>query len=61
MEMPKDPVMLLSFINMQLRDHFPTFEEFVKAYGCDEQKQAEIIEKLKNIDYEYDEKRNQFI
>ena len=26
--LPKDPVMLLSFVNTQLRDHYPSLEEF---------------------------------
>ena len=49
--LPKDPVMLLSFVNTQLRDHYPSLEEFA----------AEVISALKNIDYEYDPATNQFI
>lgn len=60
-DIPKDPVILLSFVNMQLRDHYPSFEEFAKAYSCEETAKEEMIEKLKSIDYEYDEKLNQFV
>ena len=55
---PKDPVMLLSFINTQLRDYY----ENLDALCEDKQmKKGEIIDKLKMIDYEYDEIRNQFV
>lgn len=56
--LPKDPVMLLSFVNTQLRDHYPSLEEFAAAYPVDA---AGIISALKNIDYAYDPATNQFI
>ena len=55
---PKDPVMLLSYINTQLRDFFPSVEEFCKAMDVN---QKEIDEKLASIDYEYDPERNQYV
>lgn len=55
---PKDPVMLLSFTNTQLRDNYENLNEFCKAYILDENT---IINTLKNIDYEYDDKLNQFV
>lgn len=58
MNLPKDPVILLSFVNTQLRDHYPSFDEFVQSTLCDGQA---IIEILRGIDYEYDEAQNQFI
>ena len=33
--LPKDPVMLLSFVNTQLRDHYPSLEEFAATYQID--------------------------
>ncbi|MDE6479320.1 MAG: DUF4250 domain-containing protein [Muribaculaceae bacterium] len=36
--MPKDPVMLMSFINMKLRDEYRTLEDFCVAYCLDEAK-----------------------
>ena len=48
--LPKDPVMLLSFVNTQLRDHYPSLEEFAATYQIDA---TEVISALKNIDYEY--------
>lgn len=58
MNLPKDPVMLLSVINTQLRDHYSSLEELAKAYMTEEQ---EIVEKLGQINYTYDAKQNQFV
>ena len=55
---PKDPVMLLSYINTQLRDFYPSVEEFCKTMDVN---QKEIDEKLASIDYEYDPERNQYV
>ncbi len=57
-ELPKDPMLLLSVVNMQLRDRFPTLERFAAANLTTPE---EIKEKLSSIDYEYDEKLNQFV
>ena len=56
--MPKDPVMLLSFVNTQLRDNYNSLEELCKSYMISE---AEITNKLKSINYEYNTEKNQFI
>ena len=56
--MPKDPVMLLSFVNTQLRDYYNTLEELCKSYMVSEK---EITDKLKTINYEYNTEKNQFI
>lgn len=34
--LPKDPVMLMSFINMKLRDEYRSLEDFCASYGLDE-------------------------
>ena len=34
--LPKDPVMLMSFVNMKLRDEFRTLEDFCSVYGIEE-------------------------
>lgn len=36
--LPKDPAMLMSFVNMKLRDEYRTLEDFCNAYGLDETK-----------------------
>ncbi len=55
---PKNPVMLLSFINMKLRDYYQNIEAL-----CDdlEIQQQELVDTLSGIDYSYDRKLNQFI
>jgi hypothetical protein len=58
MNMPKDPVMLLSFVNMQLRDHYSSLSDLCKAYAVDER---DIKRKLGDIEYEYNQKTNQFV
>ncbi|MCI8506638.1 MAG: DUF4250 domain-containing protein [Lachnospiraceae bacterium] len=58
MELPKDPMILLSFVNMKLRDFFPSLEAFCQDAGID---RIQLKERLAAIDYEYDAERNQFI
>lgn len=54
----KDPYMLLSIVNMKLRDEASSLEELCKTYGKDQQ---ELITQLAVVGYIYDEKHNQFI
>lgn len=54
---PQDPVMLLSFINLKLRDYYGSMEQLCDDLDVSEQ---EITEKLAAIDYHYDKERNQF-
>ena len=56
--LPKDPVMLLSYINTQLRDYYPSLTEFCRSFHISEE---EIRKKLAGIQYEYNEEKNQFI
>ncbi len=58
MSIPNDPVMLLSFVNMQLRDHYNSFNDFCKTNSLDKKL---ITDKLSSIDYQYNETTNQFI
>ena len=55
---PKDPVMLLSFINLKLRDYYSSFEALSEDLDVDG---AEIIDKLAGINYHYDADKNQFV
>lgn len=56
--LPKDPVMLLSFINTQLRDNYASFKDFANAFHLD----AEATQAaLGAIDYTYDPTVNQFV
>lgn len=58
MEIPKDPFILLSYINTKLRDNYSNLEELCKELNISEE---EIIYKLKNLDYEYDSDLNRFV
>ena len=58
MNLPNDPVILLSYINTQLRDFYPSLLEFCAASGADIDS---IVSRLRTISYEYDAKRNQFV
>ena len=51
--LPKDPVMLLSVVNTNLRDFYSNLDEFCKAKDADKQ--------VKMIEYTYDEEKNQFV
>jgi len=55
---PKDPVMLLSFANMKLRDFYSSLDDMCEDLQLD---RKEMEKKLGTIDYAYDEKANQFI
>jgi len=55
--MPKDPVILLSYVNTQLRDFYPSLEEFCKAMSVSLE---QIQQTLKAIGYSYDSEKNQF-
>ena len=56
--LPKDPYMLLSFINTQLRDKFATLEACCEYYGIEA---TQLKEKLAALDYQYDEGLNRFV
>ena len=58
MELPKDAAMLLSFVNTELRDFYPSLDEFCKAAGVE---RGYIVDTLRKIDYEYDEGLNKFV
>ena len=55
--LPQDPVMLLSYINTQLRDNYRDLDDL-----CDrlDVSKAEIQEKLGKIGYSYKEELHQF-
>ena len=56
--MPKDPVMLLSFVNLKLRAYYKNLDALCEDLDVDSK---ELQEKLKAINYEYDKERNQFV
>ena len=58
MALPKDPFMLLSYVNTQLRDNFQSPEELAKSLGEDESAIRGTLEKAGFI---YDESLNRFV
>jgi len=55
---PNDPVMLLSFVNLKLRDYYSSLDAMCDDLDMDK---AELIAKLEKIDYRYDEQQNRFL
>ena len=58
MTLPSDPIILLSYVNTQLRDTYPSLDELCAAL-CVEK--YELVEKLDAIGYYYDSGTNRFI
>ena len=57
MSVPKDPIILLSYVNTKLRDYYPNLDAFCDALEVDKNT---LIEKLASINYFYDENQNCF-
>jgi hypothetical protein len=55
---PNDPVMLLSFINLKLRDFYDSLDALCDDLDVD---RSEIEAKLSAINYTYNKERNQFV
>lgn len=53
-----DPYILLSIVNMKLRDEFSSLKDLCDNYEIESE---EIEDKLKKIDYKYNEQTKQFI
>ena len=54
---PKDPMILLSYVNTKLRDQYPTLEDFCKGENADPE---ELKEKLASVGCVYNKELNQF-
>lgn len=55
---PRDPAVLLGFINTKLRDFYGSLDELCSDMELD---RADIESKLSEIGYKYKEERNQFV
>lgn len=58
MDIPQDPIILVSYVNTKLRDQFATLDELCRTYELDEE---ELRNTLDSVDYQYDETTNQFL
>lgn len=58
MNIPKDPVMLVSFLNLKLRDNYASLDAL-----CDDLQlnKDEIEASVASIDYHYQPQHNQFL
>lgn len=57
MNLPKDPIILLSYVNTQLRDFFPSLDALCDHLNIS----PEILSnQLALVDYHYDSTTNQF-
>lgn len=54
---PTDPMMLFSFINMKLRDQYPSLDELCEDMGIEKN---ELLATLANVGFEYSEENNKF-
>lgn len=57
MQLPEDPMMLYSALNMKLRDFYSSLDELCDDLGID---RREVEEKLRQVGFEYDAKMNKF-
>ena len=56
--LPKDPNMLLSILNMKLRDYYRNLDALCDDMDEDNQK---LIDVMAKAGYQYDEARNAFV
>ena len=57
MQLPEDPMMLYSALNMKLRYFYSSLDELCDDLGID---RREVEEKLRQVGFEYDAKMNKF-
>ena len=55
--LPKDPMMLMSLINMKLRDFYPSLEALCEDMDIDK---GQLLEKLASAGFEYNQNLNKF-
>lgn len=55
---PNDPVMLLSYLNTQLRDFYPSLEECCKSLSLE---QDAVQKRLEQIGFHYHPADNRFV
>lgn len=55
---PNDPVMLLSFVNLKLRDYYSDLDKMCEDLDIDK---GQLVEKLAGIDYHYNAEQNKFV
>lgn len=57
MELPQDPFMLMSAVNMYLRDRYQSLDELCSDLGVE---RSALEEKLRSAGFEYSAEHNKF-
>lgn len=57
MKLPEDPMMLYSFINMKLRNFYPSLDALCEDMNVEKEV---IVRTLKRVGFEYNPERNRF-
>lgn len=56
-ELPKDPIMLMSYVNTKLRDYYPTLDALCEDMGVDRE---DLLKQLGAVGFEYNPTTNKF-
>ena len=56
-EIPKDPFILYSWVNLKLRDYYPSLDTLCEDLDIEKD---EILSKLSALGFEYDPDQNRF-
>lgn len=57
MDIPQDPFMLMSFINLKLRDYYDSLDSLCDDLGLGKE---QLCQKLKSAGFEYSEENKKF-
>ncbi|MDY3069064.1 MAG: DUF4250 domain-containing protein [Parabacteroides sp.] len=57
MELPNDPMMLFSFINLKLRDYYSSLDDLCSDMDIEKKY---LIDKMKSAGFEYNPMQNKF-
>ncbi len=58
--LPNDPIILLSYVNTQLRDNYSSLQALADGLDLDEAALSEVTDKLAAAGFKYDPEANQF-
>ena len=59
---PSDPIMLLSFVNLKLRDYYGSLDAMCEDLDVSKDiSEEEVRAKLEAVNYHYDAEKNQFV
>ena len=59
--LPQDPIILLSYLNTQLRDNYSSLEALTEGLDLDPAELEASLSRLKEMGYAYDAAQNKFI